>query len=78
MCGFIADKEDCNLRNNPNVTQAYIDQIRDDRLSRLLANELDESEEKMLFIDDEETEILVEVGQAVLQTLLAEACRELL
>lgn len=40
MCGFIADKEDSNLKNNPNVTQAYIDQIRDDRLSRLLANEV--------------------------------------
>jgi hypothetical protein len=38
MCGFIADKEDSQLRNNPNITQAYIDQIRDDRLSRLLAN----------------------------------------
>jgi hypothetical protein len=32
----------------------------------------------MLFIDDEETEILVEVGQAILQSLLLEACRELL
>lgn len=40
MCGFIADKEDSNLKNNPNVTQTYIDQIRDDRLSRLLANEV--------------------------------------
>jgi hypothetical protein len=37
---------------------------------------LDESEEKMLFIDDEETEILVEVGQVILQNLFAEMCRE--
>jgi hypothetical protein len=36
------DKEDCNLRGNPNVSQAYIDQIRDDRLSRMLANDLEE------------------------------------
>jgi hypothetical protein len=31
----------------------------------------------MLFIDDEETEILVEVGQAICQGLLQEALREL-
>lgn len=32
----------------------------------------------MLFIDDEETEILVEVAQAILHNLLVEACRQLL
>jgi hypothetical protein len=40
MCGFMVDKEDCNLRGNPNVSQSYIDQIRDDRLSRMLANDV--------------------------------------
>ena len=41
MCGFMVDKEDCNLKGNPNITQGYIDQIRDDRLSRMLANDVD-------------------------------------
>ena len=40
MCGFMIDKEDCNLRGNPNISQSYIDQIRDDRLSRMLANDV--------------------------------------
>ena len=40
MCGFMIDKEDCNLRGNPNISQSYIEQIRDDRLSRMLANDV--------------------------------------
>jgi len=40
MCGFMVDKEDCNLRGNPNISEAYIEQIRDDRLSRMLANDV--------------------------------------
>lgn len=40
MCGFIADKEDCSLKDNPNVTEAYIEQIRYDRLSRMMAKEV--------------------------------------
>lgn len=33
----MVDKEECNFKDNPNVTQAYIDQIRYDRLSRMMA-----------------------------------------
>lgn len=84
MCGFMIDKEDCNLRGNPNISQSYIDQIRDDRLSRMLANDvkniiiqLEEGEEKMLFIDDEETQILVEVGQMIYQSIMQELLRDL-
>ena len=40
MGGFMVDKEDCNLRNNPNITAGYIEQVRDDRLSRMLATEV--------------------------------------
>lgn len=71
------------MKSNPNISQGYIDQIRDDRLSRMLANDvpflrwqLDEAEEKMLFIDDEETEILVEVGHLIYQGLVEELCKE--
>lgn len=40
MCGFMIDKEECTLKSNPNISQAYIEQIRDDRLSRMLANDV--------------------------------------
>jgi hypothetical protein len=40
MCGFIVDKEDCALKDNPNVTDAYIEQIRYDRLSQMMAKEV--------------------------------------
>jgi hypothetical protein len=40
MCGFMADKEDCVLKDNPSVTEAYIEQIRYDRLSRMMAKDV--------------------------------------
>jgi hypothetical protein len=40
MCGFMLDKEDCALRDNPQVTEAYIEQIRYDRLSQMMAKEV--------------------------------------
>lgn len=40
MCGFMIDKEDCNLRGNSNISEVYLEQIRDDRLSRMLANDV--------------------------------------
>ena len=43
----------------------------------LSLTQLEESEEKMLFIDDEETEILVEVGNYVVQQLMNDLAREL-
>jgi hypothetical protein len=52
------------------VSDSYVEQIREDRLSRMLANELVESEERWLFYDDEETEVLVEMSTFVWNSLL--------
>lgn len=37
-------------------------QLQEDRLSRMLATDLVESEHKWLFYDDEETELLIELS----------------
>jgi hypothetical protein len=40
MCGFMADKEDCPLKDNPAVTVSYLEQVRHDRLSQMMAKEV--------------------------------------
>lgn len=42
MCGILADKEE-SLFGNHKVSENYVHQIREDRMSRMLANELLES-----------------------------------
>jgi len=36
----MADKEDCPLKDNPNVTVSYLEQVRHDRLSQMMAKEV--------------------------------------
>lgn len=39
MCGLLIDKEE-SLVGNAKISEAYVEQIREDRLSRMLANEV--------------------------------------
>ncbi len=60
-CGLIIQKEE--LGNS--ITEEYVAQVHEDRLSRMLASDLLEGEERWIFYDDEETEILVEISNAL-------------
>ena len=53
-CGLIIEKEEMS-----NISEDYVQQVHEDRLSRMLAGDLMEGEERWVFYDDEETEILV-------------------
>ena len=49
-CGLIIEKEEMI-----NLNDDYIQQVHEDRLSRMLAADLIEGEERWMFYDDEET-----------------------
>lgn len=67
-CGLIIEKEDMAS----GINDEYIKQVHEDRLSRMLANDLIEAEDRWVFYDDEETEILVEISNALYTELLIE------
>ena len=46
-------------------------------MSRMLANELVENEERWLFYDDEETEVLVEVSNYIFMTMVKEGAHDI-
>jgi len=60
-----------------NISEEYVQQVHEDRLSRMLAGDLMEGEERWVFYDDEETEILVEISNAVYTELLIEVIESL-
>ena len=69
MCGILVDKEE-SVFGNQKVSENYVSQIREDRMSRMLANELTVNEEKWAFFDDEETEAQLELASAIELALL--------
>ena len=77
VCGLLVDKEE-SLVGNARLSEEYLEQIKEDRLSRMLATDLMENEERWLFYDDEETEVLVEVSTAIYSILLKEATMEVM
>lgn len=76
VCGLLVDKEE-SLVGNARLSEDYLQQIKEDRLSRMLATELIENEERWLFYDDEETEVLVELSNSVYKMLLTETVQEI-
>ena len=58
-------------------SQEYLDQVQEDRLSRMLAQDLVEGEDRWIFYDDEETELLVEISNSVYYEVVWEFINEL-
>ena len=58
-------------------SEEYVSQVQEDRLSRMLAQDLVEGEDRWIFYDDEETELLVECGNVIFYELLMEFYHEL-
>lgn len=77
VCGLLVDKEE-SLVGSARLSEEYLEQIKEDRLSRMLATDLMDNEERWLFYDDEETEVLVEISTAIYAILVKEASMELL
>lgn len=76
VCGLLVDKEE-SLVGNARLSEDYIESIKEDRLSRMLATDLMDNEERWLFYDDEETEVLVDISTAIWFILVKEAGVEL-
>jgi hypothetical protein len=51
------DKEDSPLTPGIVLDDEYVSQIKEDRLARMLAGEVVESEERWIIYDDEQTEV---------------------
>ena len=68
-CGIIIEKEEMvSICGN----EEYLNQVQEDRLSRMLAQDLVDGEERWIFYDDEETELLVEAGNFIFNDLVLE------
>lgn len=53
LCGIIFDKEDSPFLNAYMLDEDYITHIKEDRLARMLAGEVVESEHRWIIYDDE-------------------------
>lgn len=73
-CGIIIEREEMLSLSG---SEEYVGQVQEDRLSRMLAQDLMEGEDRWIFYDDEETELLVECGNAIFYELLLECCQVL-
>lgn len=77
MCGFIPDKED-SMIGEIVIEDDYLNQIKEDRLIKMLTCEAFETDERWLLYDDEEVEVQTEVSELVFNQLLEETIRDLL
>lgn len=71
MCGFIPDKEDSMLGEIV-IEEDYLNQIKEDRLIKMLTCEAFETDERWLIYDDEEVEVQTEIAELVFDSLLDE------
>jgi hypothetical protein len=70
-CGTFFDKEN-PVFGHIDLTEEQVRAVREHRLSRLMASELFEGEEKWTIYDDEETEILMDVCHQVIKAVFEE------
>jgi hypothetical protein len=75
-CGLIIEKNEM-ARIASEGSDDYIQHVQEDRMSRMLAQDLIEGEERWTFYDDEELELLVEIGNFITITLVLEAGEEI-
>ena len=77
LCGILVDKEDHQYPQILVMDEDYLSQVKEDRLYKLLNQEVNENEEKWINYDEEITEVNVELGELVFQDLLEEVLHEL-
>ena len=57
ICGLIFDKEDSPFQNAHLLDEEYVAHLKEDRLTRMLAGEVNETEHRWIVYDDEQTEV---------------------
>lgn len=70
MCGFHKDKEDSFLQLPTALDDEIVEQIKDDRMLKLVTKEVRDFEGKLGEIDEEEYDAVFDVSQAVFEYLL--------
>lgn len=73
LCGFIHDKEESQFLEGILLDDECLGQIREDRMARMLAQEIIECEEEWVEYGDEETEVGVELGDMIFEKMVLEA-----
>lgn len=70
MCGFHKDKEDSFLQLPTALDDEIVEQIKEDRLLKLVTREIRDFETKMGEIDEEEYDVLFDLSQYVFDYLM--------
>ena len=78
QCGLLIEKEETLYQHHkPGFDEAYLAQIREEKLHNMLAIEVYENEDKWVNYDEEETEVGVELADMVFEKLVIEAVKDL-
>ncbi|CAD8190775.1 unnamed protein product [Paramecium octaurelia] len=78
LVGLIIDKPDSPFPKILMLDQEYLNQIKEERMIRMLNQEIYQNEERWLVYDEEQSEILVEISLMVQDQLIDECLKELL
>ncbi|CAK81208.1 unnamed protein product (macronuclear) [Paramecium tetraurelia] len=78
LVGLIIDKPDSPFPKILMLDQEYLNQIKEERMIRMLNQEIYQNEERWLIYDEEQSEILVEISQMVQDQLMDECLKELI
>lgn len=77
MCGFIPFKDDSFIQVPRAIDEETLNQIKEDRLVRLLTDEVYESDEKWNKHEDEEIEVEVELSDMLFEHLIIDVVESL-
>ncbi|CAD8121249.1 unnamed protein product [Paramecium sonneborni] len=78
LVGLIIDKPDSPFPKILMLDQEYLNQIKEERMIRMLNQEIYQNEERWLMYDEEQSEILIEISQMVQEYLIDECLKELI
>jgi len=76
LCGLLPDKEEKNLENGDNDMD-FVSQLREEKMGRMLAQEVIESEAEWVNYEEEEIEIKLEISQLVWEEFLWQNVNEI-
>lgn len=78
MCGFIPFKDDSFIQIPRFLDDETLNQIKEDRLIRLLTEEALENDDKWLNYEDEEIEVEIELADVIFDYLITDTMDSLL
>lgn len=78
LCGFIQDKDDSFYDVMINLGENIVDQIKEDRMFKLVSKEILEFDQKMFFCEEEEYGIIRAVTEMIFEDLVENLVKEFL